>query len=552
MGFGAEFGWRRFAIDGSRSGETTLWFRGHVHGREPAALAAEVATLAKEADAIGRWLDGLDGHFALVATGPDWAFAAVDPVRSLPLIWARDGDAVIVDHDGPRMAARLGLSVADIDPDMAAAVALSGFTIGDATLYPAVRQLGPGEALVLTGGSAAVHRYHRWTPWLPRAAAPADLMAPLRALNRQIIDTLIASADGRPILVPLSAGLDSRFVASGLAAAGYRDVRCVAYGLAGNREAEISRMIAARLGLPWTFVPYTQARLRRVFAGADHSRYKAYSDSLTGMHFPQEYLLLTEMMKHHGLTTDTIIVNGQAGDFIAGNHIPPALHQPAAAGDETARRHRVIDALLVKHYKSWAVLRTPARLARIARLLDAEITALGGMPADVAGDHGVYEYCEFQDRQSKYVLNGQRIYEYLGFDWRLPLWDRAYMDFWAAAPLTAKRGEMLYREALIAENWGGVWRDIPINPLRIRPGWLRPIRFAAKLAHAPLGRARWHRFEKRVFDYWMATTCAYAFVPYGRVAGDRRGHFSAIAWHIEDYLRGQGLAYDGTPRTSDG
>ena len=529
-------GWQRHTVGGA-----TIWFRGYVHGRTVGQVAAEAAALTEVTAAS--WLDRLDGHYSLIVLCSDRALAAVDPVRSSPLVWARDGDSLVVTHDGPAMETRLCLGPDDIDPAMATAVAHSGYTIGDATLYRRVRQLGPGEYLWVDGGGASQRRYHRWQPWRPADADPNDLAGPLSALNRKLIGDLVAGAGGRTILVPLSAGLDSRFMASGLKEAGYDKVRCVAYGLPGNRDAVTSREIARRLGYEWTFVPYTQRNMRRTFHESDYASYKAYSDSLTGIHFPQEYRMVREMISAHGLEEDAIIVNGQAGDFIAGNHVPASLFQPGGGAED--RRERIVAALMAKHFRHWSAVATPAGMAAIASLLGEEIEAIGGMPGDPTGDHGVYEYCEFQDRQIKYVLNGQRTYEYLGLDWRLPLWDRAYMDFWEQAPLAAKKQENLYRSVLTRDNWGGVWQDVPVNPSRVRPGWIRPLRALAKVALAPLGRTRWHRFERRIFQYWMSTTCGYAAWPWRRVAFDGRGHVGATSWHAADYLAGKGLLLDG-------
>jgi len=247
------------------------------------------------------------------------------------------------------------------------------------------------------------------------------------------------------------------------------------------------------------------------------------------------------------LPDDAIMVNGQTGDFIAGNHIPKALQNINETASPHTRKVKIISALIEKHFKHWQCLKNTDHLEIIRRFLDEQIDQNGGLPDDPEYDYGIFEESEFADRQSKYVLNGQRLYEYLGLEWRLPLWDRGYLDFWEKAPLEAKIGQRLYRDVLIADNWGGVWKDIPINPTQIRPRWIVPLRYLARAAHAPLGRKAWHRFEKRFFDYFMATTCAYAFVPYRSVAVDSRGHYSAIAWHIEAYLNAMGLSFDGTP-----
>lgn len=535
---GEGFGWTR--LQGPAG---TLFVKGHVLGATAETLLRDgLAAAAAGRDAASTWLAGLDGHFALVVQSERATLAAVDRVRSIPLVHARDGATVLVAELGDPVVERLGLGPADADPDAVLAVALSGFTIGDDTLYPAARQIGPGQFLLADGDGAGIGRYHRWAPWAPADIPAAELIGPLSDLNRRVIAKLVDGLGGRQVLVPLSAGLDSRFVAAGLKAAGYDNVTCFSYGQPGNHEAATAREVARRLGYDWHFLPYSRATQRAAMTGPAYARFEAMSDSLTGVHFPQEFLAFEQLTAQGIAAGDAVVVNGQAGDFIAGNHIPPALFAPD--GPAEARRARLLVALVAKHYRLWQSLTGEAALARIRARLGAEIDALGGLPDDPAGDHGIYEYCEFQDRQSKYVLNGQRHYEFFGFDWRLPLWDRDYMDFWAAAPLSAKRHQSLYREVLMRDDWGGVWQDIPVNAKTIQPPWIRPIRWAAKALHAPLGRPRWHAFERRYLQYWMSNTCTYAKWPWREVVADGRGHWNPISFHVAAYLASHGWGFD--------
>ncbi len=162
-----------------------------------------------------------------------------------------------------------------------------------------------------------------------------------------------------------------------------------------------------------------------------------------------------------------------------------------------------------------AIARDAERTARASRtLLRDSIARAGGALGEPDTDHGLYEYAEFQDRQCRYVITGQRIYEFLGHEWRLPLWDNDYLQFWERVPLAEKAGQGLYARMLTNANWGGVWQDVPVNRKTIRPLSLIPFRLAAKLLHAPFGRERWHRFERRYFQYWMDATCNAACVPY--------------------------------------
>lgn len=536
-------GWRRAAHGG-----TEVWLAGYAVGASAETIAAEAAGWRGLEDgvALRRWLLGLDGHFALVIAGADWTLAAVDRVRSIPVAFARAGDGWVIGANAAEVRARAGLGPADIRPEAALALAMAGYTIGSDTLHRGLEQLGPGEAALFRAADGPVHRfsYHAWRPWLAEPANRQRLEQELRETTLAILEKQVATLGGRPIAVPLSAGYDSRAIASGLRHLGVRDVLCFSYGQAGGHEAETARQVAERLGYRWRFTPTGPGRQGRYFASTLWADYRRFSDDDTAIPFVQDMAAILDLREAGYLPADCVFMNGNSGDFISGMHIPPALRTPPRGLDAAARRSRVVAALAAKHFALWQHLCTPANLAAIGDRLWASIEAAGGGLGAPEGDHGLYERSEFQDRQAKYVIKGQRTYEFLGHDWRLPLWDNACLAFWEKVPLAEKAEQALYARMLRNANWGGVWTDLPVNRRRIRPRWVIPLRLAAKALHAPLGRDRWHRFERRVFGYWMEPLGTAAIVPYARILRDRRGARNAIAWIAEAHLAEAGVVLD--------
>lgn len=502
----------------------------------------------KPETAIAAAVQAVQSQFAIVVQSGTNLACAVDKIRSIPLIWSRAANGTMV-------VAQLGDALFDglsaqgstrppIDLSQARAVAMSGCTIGPATLYEGVSTLLSGEFLLAQGDQAPVtHSYFRYLPWqdIPTSPAQEESSEQLEAILLGALKETVRKADGRCIAVPLSAGLDSRYIASGLRQIGYENVLCFSYGQQGNRESQAARKIAQELGYRWEFFPYELSAMREAFADRAYQGFIEYSDSLTSVHFPQDFIAVSGLLRNQILPTDAIVVNGQSGDFLTGNHIPRALADlPETAGAGT---EPVIDALLKKHFALWGHLQTSAQHAAVKSLLTSEFDYLAGgeLPAESQQLFGLFEASEYIDRQSKYVVNGQRSYEQLGLDWDLPLWHGDLIEFYAAQPLSAKLGQKLYRDTLMRMNWQGVWRDIPVNPTRLRPWWLPPVRNALKLMHVPLGKTAWHRFERRYLGYFMSTLCAYAIRDWSQVARDGRNPRSARAYHVEDYLLRHGV-----------
>ncbi|MCY4318277.1 MAG: asparagine synthase-related protein, partial [Alphaproteobacteria bacterium] len=208
------------------------------------------------------------------------------------MIWTLDdfGNVIVAQTaDGLREVSALDGQT--VNAGQALAVAMSGYTIGEDTLVSGVKALSAGQylAVPIKGGAPYQDYYRRYAPWAETLSDWSKSRDALRDLTRDILRDLVVASKGRPIAIPLSAGFDSRLIASGLKHLGHDDVLCFSYGLAGNREATAAREIAEVLGYRWTFFEYTNALARAWSTESDYDAFRRYSDSLTGIHFAQDF-----------------------------------------------------------------------------------------------------------------------------------------------------------------------------------------------------------------------------------------------------------------------
>jgi len=72
------------------------------------------------------------------------------------------------------------------------------------------------------------------------------------------------------------------------------------------------------------------------------------------------------------------------------------------------------------------------------------LTHLDEYSGENADPFALFSFFEWQERQSKFLINSARVYDFYGFDWWLPLWDAEFMRFWQTVPLALRRGKEWY------------------------------------------------------------------------------------------------------------
>ncbi|MBF0187803.1 MAG: asparagine synthase [Magnetococcales bacterium] len=502
--------------------------------------------------------------FGLIVEAPGYTLAITDCVASYPLFHATtpaDGgteSATPLLSPSARAIARCLPTLERNDLSLLE-LSMQGYVSGNRTLYHQLRQLRAAEwALWLpTEATPRIQRYFHFFPESFRSDSEETLLEELAAITDRSIDRLITYADGRQIALPLSGGLDSRILICKLVERGYPNLTSYTYGPPNNSEAPIARQVAETLNVPWRMVGQDAAGSRDFYWSQERRRFWDYADGLSRIPGIQGMHPLALLKEQGVVSEEAVIVNGQSGDFTSGGHISKALMPESAPTLATT-----IDALVAKHCALWEHLNTPENHARIHQAIIATLEEVVPNVAEASLPHhippGLFEYWEWQERQTKLVVRNQTIYSALGYDWHLPLWDFEAVRFWRDIPLPLKYGQSLYRTYLHRYDYKQLFSGIPNKELLRWPGLsilAIPMARMVGLVAGQEAKGRFYR-QARYFGHYSNLFRAYDFREFSRLSRHARNAFSlqARTWCLENGITDaplfEGIEHHPSERTT--
>jgi len=401
---------------------------------------------------ITRGLSAIVGNFAAIFEGQRWIVAVADKIRSYPVFYLEKDSSFCVSNSARLLKEKY--SLCEIDDMSLLEFCTAGYVTGRETLYSSLYQLQAGEWLLWDKTRSVLERerYYLFYSEKTRQETEDELIDELDQITNGIFQRIIEEVNGPPIWVPLSGGLDSRLVLCKLKQLGYDNLFAFSYGAPGNYEAKAAKHVANKIGVPWQFVPINMKEARAFFYSDTRKEYWRYSDGLSNIPNMQDIQAISKLSEQRKLSPECVIINGQSGDFITGGHIPSLFLDREA--DISLLFERAID----KHYSLWLDLKTSENIDKIVDKIQDLLEIDREERMDVQRLASLYEWWEWQERQCKYVVNGQRIYDFLNLKWFLPLWDDNYLTFWDKIGAEHKYAQSLYKHYLESFDFFGIFR----------------------------------------------------------------------------------------------
>ena len=306
---------------------------------------------------------------------------------------------------------------------------------GIVTFFNEIKQITAGECIIYNkqSGNLSSQHYFRYIYNNFLKNNENELIGHLNNVLDNCFQRCIESTvnEGKKIVVPLSGGLDSRIIVTMLKRFGVDDVICFSYGKKNNYESKISKQIADRLDYEWHFVEYTQNNWKECYKSEGMNSYFDYSQNLVSMPHEQDFLAVKILKEKEILPKNSVFLPGHSGDLFRGH-----LLNKKDFTNNIFNHDKLIKTIFEKHYNLWDIHENQEILPSLFERIKKN-TALFSIDNSRSYINAL-DYFNITERQAKYIINSVRVYEYFGYEWRLPLFEKELVDFFLTVPINQK------------------------------------------------------------------------------------------------------------------
>lgn len=371
-------------------------------------------------DKIKEEMHLINGLFSLIINRMDYLLIIVDRVRTFPLFY--QAEKCITVTDDPYSFTNKTLNKRNIDEFL-----LTGFTTENKTLLTNVYQTRPSEILLFNDEGITRTPYFTYKTKHLSSKSFYSLADSFEQLLFASFKEFIKTLNNRPVAISLSGGYDSRLIAFMLSHFGYEKVFCFTFGRENNEELENSRKTAETLGFTWRFINYKENLVSNYIKSPIFQEYIQFSGRLSSMPYLQEYFAVKYIRDFKLVEKDTLFILGHLGDFLGGSQLKGIFKL----------RDGILKVIKTIYYSNYNNSRLPNRKSF---LIDLKRT----MHKEQQFSYSLFEDWYLREKTAKLIVNSASVFDFFGYEYRLPFLDIRLLSFFKEAPLKFKNYKILY------------------------------------------------------------------------------------------------------------
>lgn len=424
-------------------------------------------------------------HFGLVSVEIGKLKIFTDPVSSFPILLRMGGNGKktsITDN-----IERLKSQTSSRNTVALKSILNAGYCLGTDTIIDDVKWISPFSCITIKEDELLETNYFKKLT-ASKKLSYFDIEEKLVDICRKKISTQVS--------LPLSAGYDSKFLAR-LLKNSNKSIKSFSYGPKKAWDVEGGRAAAHFLNIPWKHL-YYKRKEHKVFCNTiEFKRLRKFSNLGVAMFYYQDAKIISDNIEK---LCDTIVINGNTGDFVTGGHLNKNSDELADLDLEQEIYESIYKLWLKEDYEH-----------DLLKYIRAEINRLA-VKYKCSSKIDLKYFFELENRQSKYVLSGQRVYDFFDLEWYLPFWWPTFLFPHLEEPKNNIVNQNPFSEYL-KKNKGDSLFNAPIFKKRHNRHFLpRLIRKFYKLVAVFVPKMS--RWEKTIFIPWLSTlhqTALYSF-----------------------------------------
>lgn len=426
-------------------------------------------------------------NFGVIIESNNFSFAATDRINSYPIFYEEN-------QNKPNFIINNCLTKNSVkDENNLNEFMCAGYNCFDRTIFEKINKLQSSEFIFYKKKTKRLIKKFYFL-FLPNYKKNKKTIKETRIIFEKVFQRMNDQIKNKPVCLFLSAGLDSRLLACKLHEMGKQDITFISYGINNNFESNEAKKVAKTLGAAWYHINPNTNKCRKIFNSKIIEEYWQSGDNFSSFLSLREFFVLKEIKDKNIISDDSIIMNGQSGDFITGGH--------TGIVDKNLKNlnlSKLSDIIIKKHFS----INTNYLNKRVRNLILKDIQywvkefKLTSQPKELLR---LYEFWEWIERQTKYVTQSVRAYEFFNYKWLMPLWDFELIDYWKNVPLIQKKKQNLYIDYLKDYNYKNLFRNYrrTQSQFPIQYKWL--IIFG-NIAHLLFGRSKKENFYK-IMQYY--------------------------------------------------
>ncbi len=329
-----------------------------------------------------------------------------------------------------------------------------GFTPKEETLHSEIKRMQPGTIVHYTPTPNYITLY-QYT-YFPYDSAPISVINNTQAkqtykrLLSNAMERMLQIIGKRPIVLPLTGGLDSRLIACFLKKMGKPPVTTLTYGINEHTEEVIkAQKIAYKLGFKHQFVGSIPKGFDKELGYTQNKEILAYLEYISGLSSGYYFAEYTSAKEIAQMFPQAVVLPGHNGGAHAGkwsNMLTQLYHW----------NKNLLPHFMAVYYGSGRKLnkRDYKRLIAIHKneLMEHNLDQLG-----------LYAFARYHiyNWETKYYINSARSWQYFNNNVSMPYLDRELCEFTFRLPFNLLKGTNLYEQIAyeIFEELGVLFPD---------------------------------------------------------------------------------------------